>query len=110
MPALGAYAGSVISFLLVSFAVFLRVRYIIRLRDPSATPDPGVSALKTCPFRAPDVAAGRATVQTAGRNATIRPLALPARLDNTEQSVASGPGGRERTLVRSLTWSGDTDE
>lgn len=43
------FPNSVISFLIASFAVFLLVRYITLLHEPSSTPEPGASILKPCP-------------------------------------------------------------
>lgn len=51
----GVFANSVISFLIVSFAVFLLVRYINRLREPSAAPEPAVPAVKKCPYCMSDI-------------------------------------------------------
>lgn len=51
----GVFANSVISFLIVSFAVFLLVRYINRLREPETAPEPAAPALKKCPYCVSDI-------------------------------------------------------
>lgn len=54
----GTFMNSLVSFLIVSFAVFLLVRYINRLREPSAAPEPAAPTVKKCPFCVSDVPAG----------------------------------------------------
>lgn len=51
----GTFVNSLVSFLIVSFAVFLLVRYINRLRKPSATPEPAAPTVKKCPYCMSDV-------------------------------------------------------
>lgn len=51
----GAFLNSVISFALVSFAVFLLVRYVNALREPDSGPPPPAS-VKKCPRCVSDVA------------------------------------------------------
>jgi large conductance mechanosensitive channel len=53
----GTFLNSVVSFLLVSFAVFLLVRYINKLRRPVTSPGPVVPTLKKCSFCCTDIAA-----------------------------------------------------
>jgi len=52
----GAFLNSLISFLIVSFAVFLMVRYINRLKRPKKAADPVVPNLKKCPYCISDIA------------------------------------------------------
>ena len=52
---LGVFVNSAISFLIVSFAVFVLVRYINRLREPDAAPEPAAPTVKKCPHCATDV-------------------------------------------------------
>jgi large conductance mechanosensitive channel len=52
---LGVFVNSAISFLIVSFAVFLLVRYVNRLREPEAAPEPAAPTVKKCPYCASDV-------------------------------------------------------
>jgi large conductance mechanosensitive channel len=52
---LGMFINSLISFLIVTFAVFLLVRYINRLREPDATPEPAAPTVKKCPYCMSDV-------------------------------------------------------
>lgn len=52
---LGVFVNTLISFLIVSFAVFVLVRYINRLREPGAAPEPPVPTVKKCPFCVSDV-------------------------------------------------------
>lgn len=51
----GVFVNSAISFLIVSFAVFLLVRYINRLREPSTAPEPAAPTVKKCPYCVSDV-------------------------------------------------------
>lgn len=51
----GTFVNSLVSFLIVSFAVFLLVRYINRLREPSTAPEPAAPTVKKCPFCISDV-------------------------------------------------------
>ncbi len=50
----GTFINAVISFLIVSFAVFLLVRYINQLREPDEGPTPPPS-IKKCPYCVSDV-------------------------------------------------------
>jgi large conductance mechanosensitive channel len=52
---LGVFVNSAISFLIVTFAVFLLVRYINRLREPETAPEPAAPTVKKCPYCASDV-------------------------------------------------------
>jgi len=51
----GVFLNSAVSFLIVSFAVFMLVRSINRMTDPEVTPDPPVSTMKKCPHCITDV-------------------------------------------------------
>ncbi len=51
----GVFANSLVSFLIVSFAVFLLVRYINRLREPETAPEPAAPTVKKCPHCISDV-------------------------------------------------------
>lgn len=53
----GVFINSAISFLIVTFAVFLLVRYINRLREPEATPEPVAPTVQKCPYCVSDVPA-----------------------------------------------------
>lgn len=52
----GVFLNTFISFLLVSFAVFILVRYINRLKRPGTAPEPAVPTIKKCPFCFTDIA------------------------------------------------------
>jgi len=52
---LGVFVNSAVSFLIVSFAVFVLVRYINRLREPDVAPEPAAPTVKKCPHCATDV-------------------------------------------------------
>lgn len=52
---LGVFVNSLVSFAIVSFAVFLLVRYINRLREPAMAPEPAASTVKKCPYCVSDV-------------------------------------------------------
>lgn len=52
---LGVFVNTIVSFLIVSFAVFVLVRYINRLREPEAAPEPAASTVKKCPHCVSDV-------------------------------------------------------
>jgi len=52
---LGVFVNSAVSFLIVTFAVFLLVRYINRLREPETAPEPAAPTVKKCPYCASDV-------------------------------------------------------
>jgi len=52
---LGVFVNSAISFVIVSFAVFVLVRYINRLREPETTPEPAAPTVKKCPYCVSDV-------------------------------------------------------
>lgn len=51
----GMFVNTAISFAIVSFAVFLLVRYINRLRAPEAAPEPAAPTIKKCPYCITDV-------------------------------------------------------
>ena len=51
----GVFINAAVSFLLVSFAVFLLVRYINRLKRPGSTPEPVLPTIKKCPFCFSDI-------------------------------------------------------
>lgn len=51
----GMFINAVISFVIVSFAVFVLVRYINRLREPEAAPEPAAPTVKKCTFCLSDV-------------------------------------------------------
>ncbi len=51
----GNFLYNLANFLLVSFAVFLLVRYINRLRRPRQEPEPPAPQLKRCPFCVSDI-------------------------------------------------------
>ncbi|NBB74417.1 MAG: large-conductance mechanosensitive channel protein MscL [Bacteroidetes bacterium] len=50
----GLFLNTVVSFLIVAFAVFLLVRYINKLREPDAGP-PSPPTVKKCPYCVSDV-------------------------------------------------------
>lgn len=52
---LGVFVNSLVSFLIVSFAVFMLVRYINRLREPETAPEPAAPTVKKCPYCVSDV-------------------------------------------------------
>ena len=52
---LGVFVNAAISFFIVSFAVFVLVRYVNRLREPETAPEPAAPAVKKCPFCVSDV-------------------------------------------------------
>jgi large conductance mechanosensitive channel len=52
---LGVFVNTVLSFLIVSFAVFVLVRYINRLREPDAAPEPAVPTVKKCDYCLSDI-------------------------------------------------------
>lgn len=51
----GAFLNALISFLIVSFAVFLIVKYINKLKRPVKTPEPAAPAVKKCPHCISDI-------------------------------------------------------
>lgn len=51
----GTFLNGLISFGLVSFAVFMLVRYINKLKDPNQTPEPVSPTVKKCPFCYSDI-------------------------------------------------------
>lgn len=51
----GAFLNALISFLIVSFAVFLLVRYINKLRNPKTSPEPVSPSVKKCPYCISDI-------------------------------------------------------
>jgi large conductance mechanosensitive channel len=52
---LGVFVNAAVSFLIVSFAVFVLVRYVNRLREPDAAPEPAAPTVKKCPYCVSDV-------------------------------------------------------
>jgi large conductance mechanosensitive channel len=52
---LGVFINSAVSFLIVTFAVFMLVRYVNRLREPDTAPEPAAPTVKKCPYCASDV-------------------------------------------------------
>jgi large conductance mechanosensitive channel len=52
---LGVFVNSAVSFLIVTFAVFVLVRYVNRLREPDVAPEPVVPTVKKCPHCVSDV-------------------------------------------------------
>lgn len=46
----GVFINTLLSFLIVSFAVFLLIKYINKLRRPQETPAPVTPSLKKCPY------------------------------------------------------------
>ena len=52
---LGVFVNSAVSFLIVTFAVFVLVRYVNRLREPETAPEPAAPTVKKCPYCASDV-------------------------------------------------------
>jgi len=52
---LGVFVNSAISFLIVTFAVFVLVRYVNRLHEPETAPEPAAPTVKKCPYCASDV-------------------------------------------------------
>lgn len=53
--AYGQFLNTVISFLIVAFAVFILIRYINRLRRPKATPQPVSPSIKKCIYCVSDI-------------------------------------------------------
>lgn len=51
----GIFVNSLISFALVSFAIFMLIRYINKLRDPRQTPEPVSPTVKKCSFCYSDI-------------------------------------------------------
>jgi large conductance mechanosensitive channel len=54
---MGMFVNSAVSFLIVTFAVFVLVRYVNRLREPDVAPEPVVPTVKKCPYCVSDVPA-----------------------------------------------------
>lgn len=52
---LGVFVNSAVSFLIVTFAVFVLVRYINQLREPEAAPEPAAPTMKKCPHCISDI-------------------------------------------------------
>jgi large conductance mechanosensitive channel len=52
---LGVFINSAVSFLIVTSAVFVLVRYINRLREPETAPEPAAPTVKKCPYCTSDV-------------------------------------------------------
>lgn len=53
----GMFVNAAVSFFIVTFAVFLLVRYINRLREPTSSPEPVAPTIKKCPYCVSDVPA-----------------------------------------------------
>lgn len=53
--AYGQFINTLISFLIVAFAIFLLIRYINRLKSPTETPEPVAPTMKKCPFCVSDI-------------------------------------------------------
>ena len=51
----GVFLNAAVSFMIVSFAVFMLVRPINRMTDPEVAPDPPVPTMKKCPYCIIDV-------------------------------------------------------
>ncbi|MGM0546511.1 MAG: large conductance mechanosensitive channel protein MscL [Bacteroidota bacterium] len=51
----GVFFNATISFLIVSFAVFILIRYINKLKRPEEKPEPVVSSIKKCPYCFSDI-------------------------------------------------------
>lgn len=51
----GVFANTVLSFLIVAFAVFMLIRYINKLKRPDEEPEPAVPTVKKCPFCYSDI-------------------------------------------------------
>lgn len=51
----GTFLNAALSFFLVTFAVFLLVRYVNRLREPTSPPEPAAPTVKKCPYCVTDV-------------------------------------------------------
>ena len=51
----GNFLNAAISFLLVSFSVFLLVRYINKLKHPAQSPEPVAPTVKKCPYCISDI-------------------------------------------------------
>ncbi|MDZ7694944.1 MAG: large conductance mechanosensitive channel protein MscL [Balneolaceae bacterium] len=51
----GTFLNALISFLLVSFAVFLIIRYINKLKNPQESPEPVSPTIKKCPHCFSDI-------------------------------------------------------
>ncbi len=51
----GVFLNAVVSFLIVSFAVFILVRYINKLKNPQKTPEPVSPTVKKCPYCISDI-------------------------------------------------------
>lgn len=71
---LGVFVNTLISFLIVSFAVFLLVRYINRLREPDAGPPPPPS-IKKCPHCISDVPVKASRCPHCTSELTVEPAA-----------------------------------
>lgn len=52
----GVFANTVLSFLIVAFAVFMLIRYINKLKRPEEEPKPAVPTIKKCPYCYSDIA------------------------------------------------------
>ena len=76
---LGVFLNTVVSFLIVSFAVFLLVRYINRLREPTTALEPPVPGVKKCPYCISDisVAATRCPHCTSDLSDDVVPKDIP---------------------------------
>jgi large conductance mechanosensitive channel len=51
----GTFLNSIISFLIVAFAVFLLVKYITKLKSPQQSPEPVSPTIKKCKFCFSDI-------------------------------------------------------
>jgi len=52
----GVFLNTLVSFLIVSFAVFMLVRSVNRMTDPEVTPEPAAPTVKKCPYCVQDIA------------------------------------------------------
>lgn len=51
----GVFLNTAISFLIVSFAVFILIKYINKLKRPKETPEPVAPSVKKCPYCFSDI-------------------------------------------------------
>jgi len=51
----GAFLNTLISFVIVAFAVFILIRYINRLKQPEEKPEPVTSSIKKCAYCFSDI-------------------------------------------------------
>lgn len=52
----GVFINTIVSFIIVAFAVFMLVRYINKLKRPEAAPETVAPTLKKCPYCVSDIA------------------------------------------------------